>query len=50
MTKWKIFFTGTTMNINDDIYKKDEGTNYKKIDIPYLKEVSNKFNCKRIKK
>jgi len=27
----------------------DEGTNYKKIDIAYLKEVSNRFNCKRLK-
>jgi hypothetical protein len=25
------------------------GTNYKKIDIAYLKEVSRRFNCKRIK-
>ena len=26
-----------------------EGTNYKKIDIPYLNEVSRRFSCKRIK-
>lgn len=28
----------------------DEGTNYKKVDIAYLKEVSDRFNCKRPKR
>lgn len=27
----------------------DKGTNYKKIDITYLNEVSRRFNCKRLK-
>lgn len=30
-------------------WMEDEGTNYKKVDIPYLKEVSSRFNCKRPK-
>lgn len=31
-------------------WMEDEGTNYKKVDIPYLNEVSRRFSCKRIKK
>ena len=30
-------------------WMEDGGTNYKKIDITYLKEVNNRFNCKRLK-
>lgn len=30
-------------------WMEDGGTNYKKIDIPYLKEISRRFNCKRPK-
>lgn len=30
-------------------WMEDGGTNYKKIDIAYLKEVNNRFNCKRLK-
>lgn len=31
-------------------WMEDGGTNYKKVDIPYLKEVSSRFNCKRSKR
>lgn len=30
-------------------WMEDDGANYKKVDIAYLKEVSNRFNCKRTK-
>ncbi len=30
-------------------WMEDGGTNYKKVDISYLKEVSKRFNCKRLK-
>lgn len=27
----------------------DDGTNYKKIDVPYLRDISQRYNCKRLK-